>query len=116
MPKRETTIFINTHTITIMTINETVERFVSFYEMNKQENENPNDFYCGITNDLNRRREEHNVSVYIATTRCDNFKTAQLLEQRLKERGFDTGKQTGNGLEDSVYVYIYHKIKGVTRE
>lgn len=30
--------------------------------------------------------------------------------------GFDTGKQLGNGQEDSIYVYVYKKIPGVTNE
>lgn len=38
------------------------------------------------------------------------------VEKLLHEKGYCTGKQLGNGNEDSVYVYMYRKINGVTIE
>lgn len=74
------------------------------------------DLYCGITNDLERRRKEHNVAQYIHTVKMDSFELAQEVEAIMHDAGFDTGKQLGNGQEDTVYVYLYRKIPGVTIE
>ena len=72
-------------------------------------------FYCGITNDLNRRDGEHNTKS-LGAIKCDSFDTAKKLEKMMHDEGFDTGKQLGNGQEDSIYVYVYKKIPGVTNE
>ncbi len=65
------------------------------------------EFYCGITNDLERRKGEHNVASFVCTHKCHSFGVAQEVEQELHELGYDTGEQLGNGAEDSVYVYMY---------
>lgn len=74
------------------------------------------DLYCGITNELERRRKEHNVMQYIQTVKMDSFELAQEVEAIMHDAGFDTGKQLGNGQENTVYVYLYRKIPGVTIE
>ena len=73
-------------------------------------------FYCGITNDLERRRGEHNVEHYIQTVKMDSFELAKKVEAMMHDAGFDTGKQLSNGQEDPVYVYLYRKVPGVTIE
>jgi hypothetical protein len=98
-----------------MTISETVTWFNSLFELNKGIHDTKKDFYCGITNDINRREEEHNVKEYIGYTHCDSFDTARILESRLGDEGYDIGSQAGNGQEDSLYVYMYRKIAGVTK-
>ena len=74
-------------------------------------NENPSDFYCGITKDPVRRMEEHNLPEgtfnWWVKTNC--LETAQGTEEILDSNGFDCGKQIGNGDNDSVFVYIYRK-------
>ena len=72
-------------------------------------------FYCGITNNLDRRDGEHNTK-RLGAIKCDSFDKAKKLEKMMHDEGFDTGKQLGNGKEDSVYVYVYKKIPGVTNE
>lgn len=47
---------------------------------------------------------------------CKTFDNAKKLEAKMHDEGFDTGKQIGNGQEDSIYVYVYKKISGVTNE
>lgn len=74
-----------------------------------------NGYYCGITNDLNRRANEHNAKI-LGHVDCGSFETAKKLESMMHDEGFDTGKQLGNGQEDSKYVYVYKKVKGVTNE
>ena len=67
-------------------------------------------FYCGITNNVDRREGEHSAD-YLGHVKCKSFEVAKQLEVRMHEEGFDTGKQLGNGQEDSVYVYVYKKDK-----
>lgn len=55
------------------------------------------DLYCGITNDLERRRKEHNVEHIIQTVKMDSFELAKQVEVMMHNAGFDTGKQLGNG-------------------
>lgn len=38
------------------------------------------------------------------------------MEQALHDEGYDTGKTVGVGQQDSVNVYMYRKIPGVTKE
>lgn len=73
-------------------------------------------FYCGITNDLERRMSEHNATP-LAWVESNSAKAAIELEDKLGDMGFDIGRNPGNGAtDDSVYVYIYKKIPGVTKE
>lgn len=99
-----------------MSINETVEWFNSIYELNKVDGDSKSSFYCGITNDKETRRKQHNVSRFLGVTKCDTFDTAKKLESRMHDAGYDTGKQLGNGTEDTVYCYLYKKIAGITKE
>lgn len=99
-----------------MTVSETVEWFNSIFELNKTSNDNKKSFYCGITSDKEARRKEHNVSRFLGVTKCDTFETAKKLEALMRNEGYDTGKQLGNGNEKSVYCYLYKKIPGVTKE
>lgn len=99
-----------------MTIEETIKWFNSIFDVNKGKNDSKKDFYCGITNNIKRREEEHNVLKFLGITKCDSFDTAKVVEARMKAEGYDTGDQIGNGTEDSVFVYLYKKEKNVTKE
>lgn len=73
-------------------------------------------FYCGITNDIDRRMSEHNATAFIWVTSKD-VDAAISLESKLGEQGFDIGSNPGNGAsDDSIYVYMYKKIPGITNE
>lgn len=74
-----------------------------------------NGYYCGITNDIERRAKEHNTNVFGAIE-CANADVAKNLEAMMHDEGFDTGKQLGNGQDDSKFVYVYKKVEGVTNE
>ena len=65
-------------------------------------------FYCGITNNVDRREGEHNTD-YLGYVNCKTFEVAKRLEARMHDEGFDTGDQLGHGQEDSRYVYVYKK-------
>lgn len=99
-----------------MTISETVTWFNSIFELNKMQNESKDAFYCGITNNPDARRKQHNVGRFLGVTKCDTFETAKKLEEMMHDEGYDTGRQLGNGNEDSVYCYLYKKINGITKE
>lgn len=99
-----------------MSINETVEWFNNIYELNKIAGESKNAFYCGITNDKEKRRKQHNVSRFLGVTKCDTFETAKKLEAKMHDEGYDTGEKLGNGAEDTIYCYLYKKIAGITEE
>ena len=85
---------------------ETIQYFNQKYEEKKIFTWN---FYCGITNDLETRKQQHNVDEYIACVKCDSFKTSKEIETLLHQEGYDTGKQLGNGNEESIYVCMYRK-------
>mgnify|MGYP004654311923 FL=1 len=70
------------------------------------------DYYCGITDDLNRRAKEHNVDGYCLTMNLITFEAARDIEQKHSSLGFDCGDQLGNGNEKSVYVYMCYKSPG----
>lgn len=72
-------------------------------------------YYCGITNDLERRAKEHNAT-FIVNLQMNSFEEAKIVEKALHEKGYYTGKQLGNGDEDTVYVYMYRIIPGETKE
>lgn len=67
------------------------------------------DFYCGITDDLDRRAKEHNIKKYCFTLKLQTFEDAKEIEKQLSSIGFDCGNQLGNGNEKSVYVYMCYK-------
>ncbi|MBQ0090644.1 MAG: hypothetical protein KBT27_15065 [Prevotellaceae bacterium] len=66
-------------------------------------------FYAGITNDPDRREDEHNAN-FIGLVLCQSEKDAKELEKMLDEAGFDTGARPANGgNKDTKYVYLYKK-------
>lgn len=67
------------------------------------------DFYCGITNNLERRASEHNIKNYICYLNVSSFESAKNIEAKLAKQGFDCGDQLGNGDIDSVFVYMCYK-------
>lgn len=67
------------------------------------------DYYCGITNDLERRANEHNA-VFMGFVECEDKDTAIATEKLLGDNHYDIGKKAGNGARDnSVFVYLYKK-------
>lgn len=66
-------------------------------------------YYAGITNDIERREDEHNAND-IFVVKAKNVDSANRLEVALKAADFDTGGSTGNAWKrDSVNVYVYKK-------
>ena len=65
-------------------------------------------FYCGITNNVERREGEHSAD-YLGYVKAKTADAAKRLEARMHDEGFDTGEQLGHGQADSLYVYIYKK-------
>lgn len=92
------------------------QRYLSIYYAHPNENLQRNDFYCGITDDLDRRAEEHNLEQFDCCAKCASFAISSEVERKLDKKGFDCGKHLGNGQNNSVYVYMYKKQLGVTKE
>lgn len=73
--------------------------------------------YCGIASDMyqNRSRHEnedgHQIE-YTCVFECKDALTAGLVEQLMKEKGYDIGDTNtfaNGGKESSVFVYMYKK-------
>lgn len=88
------------------------------YESIKQNGAEPADFYCGITNDIVKRKEEHEQNDYdgnkielIIALQCADMKTAADTEFIMHKRyGFymgETETYANGAAPDSDYVYIY---------
>lgn len=102
-------------------VNDSVELIVSslsnFYYSNYRHGDSKNCFYCGITNDVNRRLQEHeeeygeSISVYISGD-CGTYEKSSAVERQMKDLGFDIGNpnQIGQGGdENSIYIYLFRK-------
>jgi hypothetical protein len=98
-----------------LTLNDALQAFIQAYLGNYSYGETRNSYYCGITDDLDRRSKEHNAT-FIKTMEADTFEGAKELEKALDRVGFDAGDHVGNGTEKSVFIYMYKKIPGVTKE
>lgn len=84
--------------------------------------ETKHDYYCGITNNLDKRMEEHRCEDFeivedrVFAWNCENVDVAAEVEKRLGKLGFDIGdtKTLGNGgVENSTIVYLLEKGKAV---
>lgn len=92
--------------------------FLYAFDSIKQGGEETSDFYCGITNDIVNRKQEHENRDYGGTSiklvialQCADLKTAADTEFIMHKRyGFSMGNTEtyANGTApDSNYVYIY---------
>lgn len=80
--------------------------------------DNKNAFYCGITNDIDIRMQQHRdndfniVGNKVGAWLCRNAECATKVERLMGEFGYDIGRgnKAGNGAnDDSCYVYILKK-------
>lgn len=70
---------------------------------------NKQQYYCGITGNIEDNLSRHHVDGYMACALLDSFETASEVERCLGEEGFNIGatNRTGNGgNEDSKIVYM----------
>lgn len=95
-------------------------QYLSYFNFN--EDKTKDDYYCGITNNLDKRMDEHRrndfeiVEDKVFAWNCKNVDVAAEVEKRLGELGFDIGdtKTLGNGcVESSTIVYLLEKGKAV---
>ena len=90
-----------------MTIEEIVKFFIS-KTVNTHGGKASN-YYCGMTNNRERRRMEHGVSELLCSTECSDKECARNLMRQLAEAGFDVDKDIMSGQDDSIHVYVYKK-------
>ena len=91
-------------------------------DFNFNEDKTKGDYYCGITNNLDKRMDEHRrndfeiVEDKVFAWNCKNVEVAAEVEKRFGKLGFDIGdtKTLGNGcVENSTIVYLLKKGKAV---
>ena len=94
-----------------------VSSLLNFYYSNYQRGDSKKCFYCGITNDVKRRLQEHekeyngSISVCISGN-CGTYEKSSAVEKQMKDLDFDIGNpnQIGQGgVENSIYVYLFRK-------
>ncbi len=78
----------------------------------KKDNSKFSDWYCGITNDVDKRiqahRKEYNLK--LATyVECNSKASAVALEKRMHAKGCDGDGGVGNPVADSNCVYVFKK-------
>ena len=97
-----------------------INKYLSYFNFN--EDKTKDDYYCGITNNLDKRMDEHRRNDFeidedkVFAWNCKNVDVAAEVEKRLGDLGFDIGdtKTLGNGcVENSTIVYLLEKGKVV---
>ena len=95
-------------------------QYLSCFNFN--EDKTKDDYYCGITNNLDKRMDEHRrndfeiVEDKVFAWNCKNVEVAAEVEKRLGKLGFDIGDTNtlGNGCaENSTLVYLLENGKVV---
>ena len=70
-------------------------QYLSYFNINKDKTKD--DYYCGITNNLDKRMEEHRCEDFeivedrVFAWNCENVDVAAKVEKRLGKLGFDIG-------------------------
>ena len=90
-----------------MTIEEGVKRFIANTTGNA--NGNLSQYYCGMTNNPERRRKEHGALKLIDHLPCDKKETARDFLSQLSDIGFEVDPDIMSGQDDSNIVYVYKK-------
>lgn len=67
------------------------------------------DYFCGMTNNPERRRKEHGALRLIDSLDCEDKDTARDFMRALSKEGFDVDKDIMSGQDDSKVVYVYKK-------
>lgn len=99
---------------TQMSVNAILQYFDSVYRTTTiMAPKSRNDFYCGITNDIQNNLSRHKIDGYTTCVRCASFEVSSEVEAKLGEIGFDIGNpnnSAGNGgSNDSTIVYMAYK-------
>ena len=100
------------------TADEIARALYYVFDYIKQDGDNTSDFYCGITNDIVKRKEDHERDDYngkaidaVFTLQCKDLKTAADVEMIMRFRfGFcigETETYANGAADDSDFVYIY---------
>lgn len=100
------------------TADEIVSALRYAFDNIKQDGDNASDFYCGITNDIVKRKEDHERDDYngkaidvVFTLQCKDVKTAADVELIMHTRYEfcigETETYANGAADDSDFVYIY---------
>ena len=111
--------------MTTAAVKSVVDTLKDWYNENKGYFDDESDFYCGITNDPETRKSQHEnqdhdgrtITRMIAIECKDKDRVADV-ETKMEDEGFDIGNpphETNGAAEDSKWVYLYKKPKIVFR-
>jgi len=89
-----------------MTVEERVKDFIQRAETSGGR---LSDYFCGMTNNPERRRQEHGALKLLGSTKCSDKDCTRDLMRLLAKAGFDVDPDIMSGQDDSLYVYIYKK-------
>lgn len=73
-------------------------------------------YYCGVTNNTQRRKMEHHINDFIVTYECKDRNAVMNLLTSLKSDGFQCIDNRQNGQDDSLTVYLYEITKDSIEE
>lgn len=95
----------------------TIEKAVKYFQERTVNTEggNASDYFCGMTNNPERRRVEHGAMKLLASMNGSSKETARQFMRDLAEAGFDVDPDIMSGQDDSVNVYVYKKT-GLTKQ
>lgn len=91
-----------------MTVEERVKDFIRLANISGG---SLSDYFCGMTNNPDRRRREHGALRLLQSTKCSDKDCARDLMRQLADAGFEVDKDIMSGQDDSLYVYVYKKTK-----
>ncbi len=99
---------------TNMSVNAILQYFDSVYRTTTiMSPKSRNDFYCGITNDIQANLSCHKIAGYTTCVKCASFEISSEVEAKLGEIGFDIGTlnnpDRNGGADDSTIVYMAYK-------
>ena len=92
-----------------MTINETVKRFNSIFDMNRSEGQTKANFGVGLTSDIGQLKQAGNGVTVLGSTRCDSWDVARELLSRLRNEGFHVEPELAEQKAFQIFVYLYVK-------
>ncbi len=91
-----------------MNISDTIQWFNSVFEINRNPEDTKKNFFCGVTDDVEKIKNERSVENLLGVSKCDNVETAQKLKKRMGDEGYDIDDNDCVA-PDYVYVYLYKK-------
>jgi len=105
--------------MTTASVDSIVDTLIDWYNAKKNFFDEESDFYCGITNDPDERKTQHEsqdhggrIITKMLAVKCKDKDTAAEVETKMDGEDFDIGNpphEANGAKEDSKWVYLYKK-------